>query len=140
MITYPNGVFGATQENLISTPGVWVLVKYDDTLVAGMLCRNRYGNKLRMICHDGTSRGKREVKTLLRYAIAHGVMWGEISGKLEAVMLSMGAPKIPNTDAERLLGLPVIELHSDGYYYTREVAPGVIRKEVLLGVFENEVS
>ena len=64
---------------------------------------------------------------------------GEVSGALERVMMKLGGKPIKATEAEKILSLPegnIKKIHSDGYHYDREVSPGVVKTQILIGKFK----
>ena len=130
------GLMGAGKENLISTPGIWKLVRKDNKIVAGILYRDMTGRKIRLVLHDNSQQGKDWVKKIIKDDIALGRSWGEVSGALEKVMMKLGAKPVSNMKAEEILGQPVKELHQDGYHYTRDVGGGVEKEQVILGNLE----
>ena len=131
------GLMGAGKDNLANTPGIWKLVRKDNKIVAGVLYRDMAGRKIRLVLHDNSQQGKDWVKKIIKDDIALGRSWGEVSGALEAVMMKLGAQPVSNMKAEEILGKPIKELHQDGYHYTREVAPGEMKQQVILGNLES---
>lgn len=131
------GMMGSQKENLVNTPGLWKLVRKDGKIVAGVLYRDTdHGRKIRLIFHDGTDQGKFWVKKIVNEDIQRDRAWGEVSGALEKVMMKMGAKPVSNKRAQSILGLPdgnIKKLHSDGYHYDREVHPGTVKTQVLVG-------
>jgi hypothetical protein len=85
------------------------------------------------VFHDDTREGKSELKSILTADVTHGRSWGEFSGNLERLMINLGGKPIPNTEVERILGQKILELDPDGYHYTREVSPGVVKQQILIG-------
>lgn len=130
------GLMGAGKENLIKTPGMWKLVRKEGKIIAGILYRDKKGRKIRLVLHNNTPAGKDWVKKIIKEDIAHGRSWGEVSGALEKVMIKLGAKPIPNTKAEEILGRSIKTLDKDGVHYTREIQPGDVKKQILLGKLE----
>ncbi len=131
------GLSGANLDNLINTPGVWKASFIDGKIVAGVIYRNSSGHKVRLVFHNDTRDGKNALKAILSDDITGNKSWGEFSGNLEKVMLNLGGKPIPNTQAERILGQKILELDPDGFHYTREVSPGVVKTQMLIGSFKN---
>jgi hypothetical protein len=130
---YGSGLSGAELENLITTPGIWKVSRKNGKMVAGIIYRDSYGRKVRLVFHDDTREGKSELKSILTADVTHGRSWGEFSGNLERLMINLGGKPIPNTEVERILGQKILELDPDGYHYTREVSPGVVKQQILIG-------
>lgn len=124
---------GFTKDNLVSTPGIWKLIKRSGKLVAGVLYKDKNGRKIRLVFQDGTQEGKSELKKLLGDDIKFGRAWVEVSGPLEKVLTNLGMKHISSDKAEKLLGQKISKYHDDGFHYEREVLPGKIKTQSLMG-------
>lgn len=131
------GLMGADLVDLVRTPGMWKLVRKNGHIVAGVIYKDTdWGRKIRLVFHNDTDEGRTWLKKILQEDISKNRSWGEISGALEKVMTRMGAKLVDNRQVHKFLKVPVDnikKLHSDGHHYDREVAPGVIKTQVLLG-------
>lgn len=124
---------GFSKDNLVSTPGIWKLIKKSGKLVAGVLYKDRNGRKIRLVFQNGTPEGKLELKKLLSDDIKLERAWVEVSGPLEKVLINLGMKHIPSDKAEKLLGQKISKYHDDGYHYEREVLPGKIKTQSIMG-------
>lgn len=131
------GLMGANVHDLVHAKGIWKLVRKNGKLIAGIIYRDtEFGRKIRLVFHDATPEGKAWLKKILQEDISRNRSWGEISGALETVMVRMGAKLVRNDQVHTFLKVPkdnIKHLHPDGHHYDREVAPGVIKTQVLLG-------
>lgn len=130
---YGSGLFGTSLQDLINTPGVWKLVRRGNELLAGAIYKDTHGHKLRLVFHNNTPAGKDALRRLLHDDILDGYAWGEFSGRLEKVLRRFGAMPIPARKAEKILGKPIEKIDPDGYHYWREVYPGHLARQILLG-------
>lgn len=125
---------GFSKDNLVNTPGIWKIIKRDNKLVAGILYKDYYGRKIRLVFQDRTAAGKAELKKLLSDDIKFGRSWLEVSGPLEKVLLDLGMKHIPSKNAEKYLKANIKSFHADGIHYDREVRPGEIKTQSLMGI------
>lgn len=128
------GLYGASLSNLLNTAGVWK-VEFDSNhaIIAGALFRNFQGNKLRLVFHNGTSKGKIALKTIMKETLVDGNnYWGEISGPLENTLINLGAKPIPSKFAEDILNLPIDQYSKDGIHYYRNIE-GHLKIEAIYG-------
>lgn len=131
------GLMGANIDDLVRTPGLWKTVKKGGKTVAGIIYRDTdFGRKIRLVFYDGTPEGKAALKKIIMEDVQRNRSWGEISGPLETCMLRLGAKMVDNRQVHKFLKVPessIVKRHADGHHYDREVAPGVIKTQVLLG-------
>ncbi len=129
-------LYGAQIQNLVETPGVWTLLLDGDAIVAGVIYRKYKGNKVRLVLHDNTRRGKDALKELFIGEFEKEQCWGEFSGHLERILRERNVAAVPNTDAARILDKEIAALDPDGVHYQREVYPGTVKREMLFGHVE----
>jgi hypothetical protein len=121
-----------SKEDLISKTGLAKLVRKDGKIVAVKIYKDELGRKSIAGGTDGSDVGKIWFIKMCEEDIKLNRAWGEVSGKMEHIMLSKGATPIPNTMVADILGKPVLSLDPDGYHYTREIM-GEPHTKIMIG-------
>lgn len=127
------GLGNIDPENLINTPGIWKLVRKDGEFIGGKLYRDYKGRKTRLTLHNGSQEGRAAVKSIMQTDMNQDRSWTEASGAVEKVLLRKGGKPVSNKEAGKILGKEILELDPDGFHYTREVAPGRVKRLIIIG-------
>lgn len=110
-----------SKEDLIEKTGLAKLVRKEGRIVALRIYKDELGRKSIAGGTDGSALGRLWFLKICEEDIKLNRAWGEVSGKMEHIMLKRGATPIPNTMVAKILGKPIISLDPDGYHYTREI-------------------
>jgi hypothetical protein len=109
------------KEDLMRKSGLTKLVVKDGRVVAVKIYKDELGRKSIAGGTDGTDEGKKWLIKICEEDVKLNRAWGEVSGKMEHIMLKGGAVPIPSSMAARILGKPILSYDPDGYHYTREI-------------------
>lgn len=109
------------KEDLMRKSGLTKLVVKNGKVVAVMIYKDELGRKSIAGGTDGSDEGKKWFMKMNEEDIKLNRAWGEVSGKMEHIMLKKGAVPIPSSMAVRILGKPILSYDPDGYHYTREI-------------------
>jgi hypothetical protein len=120
------------KEDLIDKSGLMKLVTKDGRVVAVKIYKSELGRKSIAGGTDGSDEGKKWFMKICEEDIKLNRAWGEVSGKMEHIMLKRGAVPIPSSMAGRILGKPILSYDPDGYHYTREIM-GEPHTKVMVG-------
>ena len=110
------------KEDLMRKSGLTKLVVKDGKVVAVRVYKDELGRKSIGGGTDGSDEGKKWFMKICEEDIKLNRAWGEVSGKMEHVMLKRGAVPIPSSMVANILGKPILSYDPDGYHYTREIA------------------
>jgi hypothetical protein len=122
----------ASAEELVSQPGIWKLVRRGDRITALALYRDRHGRKSIASATDRTPQGLQDLIMIKSEDLRQQRAWGEVSGRIEQIMLELGGQPVSNKYAETLTQKKIISLNPDGVHYTRLIG-GQPREKVIMG-------
>ena len=128
-----------SKEDLIQKAGLIKLVRKEGRIVALRVYKDELGRKSIAGGTDGSDLGKLWFMKMCEEDIKLDRAWGEVSGKMEHIMLKRGATPIPNTMVAKILGKPIISLDPDGYHYTREIM-GEPHTKIMVGNLDKILS
>ena len=126
------GFKSSTKESLIRETDMWKLCRRNNNITSLLLYVNKKGHKLIGGATNGTSEGKKDLYKMIDEDIKFKRAWAEVSGAMEHLYIKFNANKIPNTEAEKVLGKHIISLNPDGLHYTRLIA-GHPHEKMLVG-------
>lgn len=109
------------KEDLMNKSKLIKIVTKDGKVIAVKVYKDELGRKSIAGGTDGSEEGKKWLMKICEEDTKLNRAWGEVSGKMEHIMLKRGAVPIPNTMAAKILGKPILHLDPDGYHYTREI-------------------
>lgn len=118
------------------------LMKYDtwglfhignDILAFNVMTTTKFGLKSGLSGSDGSSAGKNAVIMSLATRAHTPGMYAEVSGKVEEIMLSHGAPVVCTKYVEHVLGKPIKPEHNH-MHYTRSISGVGSKRKILLGL------
>lgn len=132
-ISYKNTLgVGISKENLINTDGVFLIAKKDDKIIAGIIYKYFFGNKIRLVFHNGTIFSKKTMIQILIHDLKNKNVWVECSGIMEKCMMSIQTPYVKCEKSQLLLPTPIAP-SLDNMHYSREVRPGIFKFECCMG-------
>jgi hypothetical protein len=137
-ITYekvPGGLGDINHISLITAPGIWKIIKRNKSITAGVLYRDHFGRKIRLVFYNNTQDGKKDLIKILFDDSTLNRSWVECSDPLESCLLKLGIAKIPASKAEELLDTKIDKIHADGYHYDRTIN-GKSGTKILLGTLK----
>lgn len=115
------GVKLGSPRELLDYP-VWDLTFSEDVPVAfGVWSVTPYGLKAGLSGSDGSSVGKHIVVADLRDMFHRPGYYGEVSHKVEQIVLASGAPVVCNKEVPEILNKVIVPLE-DGAHYTRNLS------------------
>lgn len=94
------------------------------------LYRDQYGRKSIAAGTDGSEQGKIDFKKNKIEDNKQKRAWGEASGKVAAGAEKVGMPKVPSSEAEKLVKKPIISKDADGHSYTRMIGDKEVKKAI----------
>lgn len=112
----------STPEELINKTWLTKCVRRDGKIVACRLYSDKFGRKSIAGATDGTAVGKAAFYKLIEEDITQSRAWGEVSDKMEHVMIKRGGVPVPNIYAHQLTKKEILQYNPDGYHYTRMIA------------------
>lgn len=107
------------------------VVTRHDHISAVKLYKPLYGRKSIAAGTDGTHRGKADLFKIILTDHELRRAWGEVSGKPEEMMTSIGSPVIPPSEVERMTGKKV-RIEPDEQHYTRNIG-GKPHRKIAMG-------
>ena len=127
----PGGLGKINVSSLLKFPGHWLMDEEKEKYTAGILTRNTpWGEKVRLVFHNGQGYGKERLKTLLLNNLKNGYLWGEFSGPLAKILVQMDAPILDLDQVQERLG-HAVEGYLNGWY--RHPHAGVFKSNICLG-------
>lgn len=107
-------------------------VKRGGKITAVRLYKDSHGRKAIGGGTDGSAQGKKDFIKIGSEDHSQKRAWAEVSGAPEHLARKMGAPIIPNSQAEKLTGKKITDLDPDGEHYTRKIGTA-LHKKVIVG-------
>lgn len=120
------------KEDLMRKAGLTKLVTKDGRVVAVKIYKDELGRKSIAGGTDGSAEGKKWFMKICEEDIKLNRSWGEVSGKMEHIMLKRGSVPIPSSMVAHILGKPILSYDPDGYHYTREIQ-GEPHTKIMIG-------
>lgn len=118
----------SSKEELVSTPGMWKLVRRDGEITAATVYKDSFGRKILGSGTNLTPQGKKDFRLIKAEDVKMKRAWAEVSGAPERIFQMLGAKPIPNKFASFLTGKEVLSFNNDGYRYTRLIAGNPMEK------------
>jgi len=130
---YAGGYKGAQDINeLILDSGIWKLVVRNGEITALRIYKDAFGRKGIATATNGTKQGIKDLHMLTKQDLTMQSSWAEVSDKMEAHMLKIGANPVPNTYVHLLLPGKEITPDEDGYHYFRDIM-GEKKRKMIVG-------
>ena len=127
------------KEDLMRKAGLIKLVTKDGRVVAVKVYKDELGRKSIAGGTDGSNEGKKWFMKICEEDIKLNRSWGEVSGKMEHIMLKRGSVPIPSSMVAYILGKPIHSYDPDGYHYTREIQ-GELHTKLMIGDLDKLLS
>jgi hypothetical protein len=122
----------ASAEELVTQPGIWKLVRRGDRITALVLYRDQQGRKSVASATDRTPQGLQDLMMIKSEDLRQQRAWGEVSGRMEQIMLDLGGQPLSNKLAATLTQKKIISLNPDGVHYTRLIS-GEPHEKIIIG-------
>jgi hypothetical protein len=113
----------------------WLIIEDDHGNLLGfvLLKTTAAGFKIGLTASDGSPKGRQTVRGFHERVFFVEGIYAEVSDAMERIVLKAHVPKVRATDAESVLEGKQLEVHEDGYHYTRSITRIGDRVKIMVG-------
>lgn len=125
---YCHSSFNVSNENFLTTTGKWKILFKDNEIIGGLIYKEYFGQKLRVLFHDGCKESKAEVMCKLQLDLFDG-HWVEASGKVRTKIKNV----VPNVSVAFAESNFDEVCRVDNYSYSRPIDGVYSKIQTILG-------
>ncbi len=114
----------------------WILVEDDsgESLLGFIFLKTTaFGLKIGLTSTDGSDRGRKAIRGFHERVFFVDGVFAEVSDAMERIVTKADAPRVSGEDAQSILVGKSLDVHDDGYHYTRHITGLGNRMKLMVG-------